>query len=453
MLCNWLNNGNVNKTPAELNTLVRDVLLHPDFRLEDLVAFDARRANQRADSADKVPGTPFGTGFEHRTVEIEVPSGDPSVGKARIPVPGLHCRRIMDVLREALSDPTLAPKYHLFPFRLFRQHPNESPAAQPPDRREAPDDVVQPTDDEPDTAHRVYSEIYNSDAMLEAHEQVQHAALPADDPHCTRPRIVTAMMAWSDSTHLADFGNAHVWPIYLMLGNLSKYIRCQPTSGACLHLAYIPSLSAETKRKIADFHSKWKTQHKQILTHCKRELMQEVWRILLGDKEFLDAYREGFVMAINGVEYRVYPRLFTYSADYPEKVLLATIRDKGICVCPRCLMPREKLDRMGLVSDMRYRLTHVRRYLGAAVKKARDYIYERAFPITGARVEAELKSTSSVPTLNSFAEILDNIDISRFLVVDFMHEFELGVWKALFTHTIRVLYAVNPLLVHELDTR
>lgn len=27
------------------------------------------------------------------------------------------------------------------------------------------------------------------------------------------------------------------------------------------------------------------------------------------------------------------------------------------------------------------------------------------------------------------------------LVVDFMHEFELGVWKTLFTHLIRVLYA------------
>lgn len=27
------------------------------------------------------------------------------------------------------------------------------------------------------------------------------------------------------------------------------------------------------------------------------------------------------------------------------------------------------------------------------------------------------------------------------LVVDFMHEFELGVWKALLTHIIRILYA------------
>jgi hypothetical protein len=41
------------------------------------------------------------------------------------------------------------------------------------------------------------------------------------------------------------------------------------------------------------------------------------------------------------------------------------------------------------------------------------------------------------------------------LVVDFMHEFELGVWKALFTHLVRILYAVAPHArqVAELDDR
>ena len=41
------------------------------------------------------------------------------------------------------------------------------------------------------------------------------------------------------------------------------------------------------------------------------------------------------------------------------------------------------------------------------------------------------------------------------LVVDFMHEVELGVWKVLFTHLIRILYAVDSSgsLVAELDLR
>ena len=41
------------------------------------------------------------------------------------------------------------------------------------------------------------------------------------------------------------------------------------------------------------------------------------------------------------------------------------------------------------------------------------------------------------------------------LVVDLMHEFELGIWKALFTHLIRILSAasVGDALVNELDRR
>jgi hypothetical protein len=41
------------------------------------------------------------------------------------------------------------------------------------------------------------------------------------------------------------------------------------------------------------------------------------------------------------------------------------------------------------------------------------------------------------------------------LVVDFMHEFELGVWKNLFTHLIRILYAADRggRLVAELNER
>ena len=42
------------------------------------------------------------------------------------------------------------------------------------------------------------------------------------------------------------------------------------------------------------------------------------------------------------------------------------------------------------------------------------------------------------------------------LVVDLLHEFELGVWKTLFTHLIRLLYAAgnsSDKFVVELDSR
>jgi hypothetical protein len=38
------------------------------------------------------------------------------------------------------------------------------------------------------------------------------------------------------------------------------------------------------------------------------------------DDEFLHAYEHGVVLeCIDGIRRRVYPRIFTYSADYPEK--------------------------------------------------------------------------------------------------------------------------------------
>lgn len=39
------------------------------------------------------------------------------------------------------------------------------------------------------------------------------------------------------------------------------------------------------------------------------------------------------------------------------------------------------------------------------------------------------------------------------LVVDLMHEMELGVWKGLLIHLIRILQALGPALVNELDRR
>jgi hypothetical protein len=55
------------------------------------------------------------------------------------------------------------------------------------------------------------------------------------------------------------------------------------------------------------------------MTHCRRELMHGVWKFLL-DADFIHAYKCGMVVkCADGIERRVYPRFFTYSADYPEK--------------------------------------------------------------------------------------------------------------------------------------
>lgn len=58
---------------------------------------------------------------------------------------------------------------------------------------------------------------------------------------------------------------------------------------------------------------------KGVLAHCLRELFHSQWKILLDD-EFMDAYENGFVVdCSDGVKRRFFPRILTYSADYPEK--------------------------------------------------------------------------------------------------------------------------------------
>ncbi|KAI0247484.1 hypothetical protein BJV78DRAFT_1276905 [Lactifluus subvellereus] len=405
---------------AEVTHLVNDVMLHPDFRLADLKKFDAQQENWKADTAD---------GY----IDIEVPSGSKHIPSRTFSIPGLHYRKITTMIKEAYESP-LALKFHYTPFKLYRRCPANGSEAKKDER--------------------VYSEMYNTDALVDEHDKVQRA--PTNDLNCKREKVVAALMFWSDATHLMLFGTAKMWPIYLHFGELSKYIRAQPNSGATTHLAYIPPFPDSLQDQIGAFHEKWGTQKKEIITHCRRELMQAVWRLLLDDN-FLHAYTYGVVICCaDGVERRVYPRILTYSADYPEKILLATIRDQGLCPCPRCLVSKSKTDKVGLVADMKTRVERARKYLTHAVNEAREAIYTLGIPIGGVTVERLLKPTSSVPTKNAFIERLGpNFNLSQMLVVNFMHEFELGVWKTLFTHLIRILYAAAPggRLVAELDER
>lgn len=57
-----------------------------------------------------------------------------------------------------------------------------------------------------------------------------------------------------------------------------------------------------------------------MMTHCKRELFHKAWEVILSDPEFKDAYENGMeVKCADGIIRLVFPRIFTYSADYPEK--------------------------------------------------------------------------------------------------------------------------------------
>ncbi|KAJ3855522.1 hypothetical protein EV368DRAFT_72215 [Lentinula lateritia] len=394
------NNGNSTKSNSKMDGLAR-ILQWPDFHVTELKGYNER--NQFKDS------------FIKTAVEIEVPSGSPQIPSKRFRISQLLYWDPLSVICAAFAD-WVASQFHFMPFKLFQEFDS---------------------DDGETISQCVQTNLYNSDVFLEEHKNLCRA--PTDDKDCKQEKVVAVLMCWSDATQLANFGTAKLWPIYMLFGNLSKYIQASPNTGAIHHLAYIPTIPDLVKYEILKFNGNWKTQAKEIMAHCNRELYHAVWRFLLNDA-FLHAYKYGIVIkCFDGVERRVYPRFFTYSADYPEKVLLATICECGICPCPRCSCLKVNLDRMGLYQDMKMR-DKLRVFLHDKVKLTREWIYEQGIKIQG--------------SANAFVNCLGlDFNLPRMLVVDLMHEFKLGVWKALFTHLIQILYTVGQQYVEELNHR
>ncbi|KAG1777570.1 hypothetical protein EV702DRAFT_1197182 [Suillus placidus] len=89
------------------------------------------------------------------------------------------------------------------------------------------------------------------------------------------------------------------------------------------------------------------------------------------------------------------------------------------------------------------------------VTTARDLIYNKNYGVDSTQVESLLKPDSWVPSSNVLFDSLGAFGFNVFvaLVVDLLHEFELGVWCMLLLHLLRILFALNKTLIHELDRR
>ena len=130
-------------------------------------------------------------------------------------------RSFLEVIKSAFTDVT-ARHFHWFPHTLLHR------CAMPGDPNAHPE--------------RLYSDIYNCDAMIREHEELQQQPPNPEDPP-DMERVIAGIRVYSDSTLLANFGSASLWPIYAYFLNLSKYLRLKPTMFAAHHLAYIPSVS------------------------------------------------------------------------------------------------------------------------------------------------------------------------------------------------------------------
>ena len=57
------------------------------------------------------------------------------------------------------------------------------------------------------------------------------------------------------------------------------------------------------------------------MAHCWHELIQAVWKYMLDDNSAHAMVYGVVVTCYDGIKWRIYPQIFTYSADYPEKYL------------------------------------------------------------------------------------------------------------------------------------
>ncbi|KAI0350553.1 hypothetical protein OH77DRAFT_1488941 [Trametes cingulata] len=406
-LMHWLYSGSNMKTPSELNRLIHDVILAPEFHLDHVSNFNACRENERLDAhVDKPEAFAASDGWREGEVRIRLPKErvrhSSEEAAPELVVSGVYHRSLLELVKAACQD-TPSKAFHWVPFKLF--HRQKSPTAE---------GAALPAS--PPPPERLYGDAYTADAMIEEHEKIQVKARQDREPGDTPDTEYAAvpLLLSSDSTHLTNFGSAALWPIYVFFASLSKYVRACPSSFSAHHLAYIPSLPLTVQKAYQDVYGE--PASAAVLRFCKRELMQQIWLLLLDD-DFIKAYVHGILI------------------QYKAKIHL-----------------------MGTVNDMHARTTNIRKdtsWLQSSIAAARRNIFQFGAPPEGSTVEGILGATSTTPTRSAFSIRLAQFgfDIYRILVPDLLHEFELGVWKATITHLVRILIAAGGRSVQELDKR
>ena len=176
--------------------------------------------------------------------------------------------------------------------------------------------------------------------------------------------------------------------------------------------------------------------------------MHGIWWELLDDT-FVEAYESGIVVLCgDGVVRRMYPRIFTCGADYPEKwaniwahfifithnctcrCLIAGIKHNGKHPCPRCLILKEKIGMIGSKLDVKRRISkNFQRTYGLETQTlldiARGLIYTKRTSVQAVHVRRLLDDCSLAPFIVSLeqhlASVIDLLYSRMRLDSDFVH--------------------------------
>ncbi|KAL0063828.1 hypothetical protein AAF712_009273 [Marasmius tenuissimus] len=429
-------------TEGSLDNLVHNVILQPDFDPSHFKNFSAKRKLKKLDAP--LPSS------QGKTPEISTKPSlfwkkkttDPKPKASKTPPfnfnNSIWRREKSPSLCHALDTNTNPSPTHLsstltmFDNEFYKLH-----------LRPYKEFWVNPSTLQPNGTQRIYGEAFTSNQAIHIeHEKLERLEkLGVNDDLET---VVIWMMMASDSTHLANFGTASSWPIYMYLGNHTKYERGHPKFFTAHHLAYIPQIPDTIRDVYREAYGCAPSD--DVMKHLKREVMQAVWDLIM-DKDFLDAYEKSMVIkCADKVKRRFLPEFFSYSADYPEKIAVVCVKYLGNCLCVRCIIEKSQVQHMGTKLDMRRRIQLKRiddERRQKAVNDARWHIFVDGRSVECDPVKHLLDDHSLIPTRNAFSTKLlpFGFDLYLLLVIDLLHEFELGVWKAVLTHLIRLLYA------------
>lgn len=239
---NWFWNGSYKKSQEEREKLLK-TMLRQDFDVEELRDVNFSKIDKEL--AKDPEGNGEANGWSTSTLTIKVPIANKltkahrrqqanaaraaqvhdevdtdaeRTGGKKFAIEGFRHRSLVNILRTTIEgNSEQAKQYHWHPFEEYWQ---------PPDPNKPPE--------------RIYNEIYSSPTFVQADRDLQNSP---KEPGCDLPRAIASIMIWSDATHVAQFGQAKLWPIYLYLGNQSKYARCKPSEHAAHHAAYLPSVT------------------------------------------------------------------------------------------------------------------------------------------------------------------------------------------------------------------
>lgn len=193
----------------------------PDFDKDDAAGCTAEKGERRLDEALLSEEGLRANEWKEGSVEISMPmekvKHKSEEEAPRFKVSGiLHCS-ISQIVRATCAGSN-ARHMELIPHQLYRR-------------------------DADGTETRYYSEVYNGNAMLEEDAKMRaRPRNPEDGPDVEY--AIFYIILYSDSTRLANFGSASMWPAYMFSGNISKYLRSKAGVFPAEHVAYLPKVSA-----------------------------------------------------------------------------------------------------------------------------------------------------------------------------------------------------------------